>query len=133
MTWTELCEKQSATLKLDGKQRLLACVPRWTVDAEPAGWIDPRRKETDLKRRCCETGSKTVALGGVRTLMQMLLGHSPKPGPEAWTNYHNKGTKFNQTHQLRRELQRAEQTRACQKETGTRHVHEGGGTQVRAI
>lgn len=42
ITWTELCEKQIATLKLDGKlgeRRFPTCVSHWTVAAEPAGSI----------------------------------------------------------------------------------------------
>lgn len=76
ITWTELCEKQIATLKPDGEQRFPTCVSHWTVDAEP-GRFDQLKKEgngshTSLLRTLLQ---RLLQLGGVRTQMQKLLSH----------------------------------------------------------
>lgn len=81
ITWTELCEKQIATLKLDGKLGE-PTIPHLCFPLDGccrASRSDPLKKEgdgshTSLSLRLLQ---RLLQLEGVRTQMQKLLSHKP--------------------------------------------------------
>lgn len=106
ITWTELCEKQIATLKLDGKHK-------WGTDDSPlvfpTGRLLQSQQVRSIKERrgrmpyltVAETASKIVAFGRCENPnAEASESQTLHPGPGASTNYHNNnGAKFNQNQQ----------------------------------